>query len=189
MSTSRWEAQMYDHKLDPVSGPPPMHRLEYFGPAASGASYNRGAVVSADSTGALVAGCAVGTVGNRPMPMFALQGTADLDVYSDPYNLGDNTPSALPATGGYELATTEFVQTSGGETVAYAVNDFLTCTETGQLTLAGVDAGNSTKPIMGVVSVANNGGTKNAIGRNTVSNYGKPLLHFWTVFFPCVSAE
>lgn len=185
---NRWNDQMYDHKLDPVAGPPPQHRLEYFAPVAAGESYVRGSVISANSDGALVKGCGAGTVGNRPMPMFAIQGTADLDVYTDKYNFGDSTiGSAFPATGGYEIATTEYVKTGiDGNAVAYNVNDLLTADAEGRLTLANADAYGTTVPICGIVSIATNStATANTIGKKTFSNYGKPLLTFWTTFLPC----
>lgn len=184
--SQRWSGNMYDHKLDTVSGPPPMHRLEYFATAHKDASYYRGSVVSANDKGELIAGCGAGTPGNRPMPMFALVGTEDLDVYTDKFNWGDAVPSALPATGGYELATTEYLVVDGsGDLIEYKVNDLLTADSTGKLKLASADAGNATTPIVGIVSIANAGGRVNAIGKATQSNYGKPLLSFWTVFFPC----
>ena len=186
---NRWTDQMYDHKVDVVHGPPTSHRLEYFAKIGEGETYNRGACVSADSNGFIVAGCAAGTVGNRPMPMIALQGSADLDVYTDQYNGGDAVGSALACTGGYEVATTEFVKVSEGSPVAYAVNDLLTCDASGNFTKAGVDAGGASVPICGVVSVATNGIARiNALGTKTSSNYDVPLLTFWTAYLPCAGS-
>lgn len=183
---TRWTDQMYDHKVDVVHGPPTNHRLEYFAKIGEGEAWNRGACVSADSNGFLVAGCAAGTVGNRPMPMVALQGPLDLDVYTDQYSGGTAVGSALVCTGGYEVATTEFVKVSNGEPVAYAVNDFITSDASGNWTKAGVDAGGKTVPVCGVVSVATNGAARiNALGTKTYSNYDIPLLTFWTVYLPC----
>lgn len=177
---NRWTDQMYDHILNVVRGPAPMHRLDYFGPAADNADYARGSLVSAGADGKIVAGCAAGSVGNRPMPMFAIQGTDDLDVYTDDYNVGDATPSAVVATGGFEVATTEFV------TGTYTVGDLLkpSATAVGKVEKAGVDAYGTT-PIVGVVSVATDGvSAVNEIGVPTSSNYKKPLLTFWTVYLP-----
>lgn len=186
---SRWTDQMYDHKVDVVHGPPTNHRLEYFAKLAAGASYKRGAIVSADSNGYLVAGVGKGVAGNRPMPMVALQGTDDLDVITDRYNAGNAIGSALPATGGYEIATTEFVRASGSTPVSYAVNDLLTADSNGNLTKAGVDAYGTTIPIVGVVSVANDGvSATNALGVRVDSNYDVPLLTFWPVYLPCAGA-
>ena len=185
---NRWNDQMYDHKLDPVAGPPPQHRLEYVARVAAGQSYNRGSVVSANSDGALVKGCAPGTVGNRPMPMFAIQGTDDLDTYTDQYNFGGAVVgSAFPATGGYEIATTEYVKIGvDNNAIAYAVNDLLTADADGNVVKASADAYGKTVPIIGIVSIATNSTAQdNAIGKRTFSNYGKPLLTFWTTFLPC----
>lgn len=189
---NRWTDQMYDHKLDPVAGPPPQHRLEYFAPVAAGQSYTRGSVVSPNSEGALVKGVAAGTAGNRPMPMFAIQGTDDLDVYTDGFNFGSGTiGSAFPATGGYEIATTEYVKTDAitGAAISYPVNALLTADAEGRVTLAGADAYGDTIPICGIVSIATNSTTRvNTVGKDTFSNYGKPLLTFWTIFLPCAAA-
>lgn len=180
---NRWSDQMYDHKIDVVRGPAPQHRLEYFAPAAEDASYLRGSVISADDTGALRKGCPAGTTGNRPMPMFAIQGTDDLDVYTDFYNTGVAVPSAIVATGGFEIATTEF------DIATYKVNDLLTVDDaTGKVKKAAVDA-YGTVPIIGICSVATDGtAVTNAIGVPTFSQYGKPLLTFWTVFYPAAGA-
>lgn len=187
--TNRWTDQMYDHKVDVVHGPPTNHRLEYFAPVGDNQDYYRGACVSADDNGYLVKGCGVGTVGNRPMPMVALQGPKDLDVYTDKFNAGRAIGSAIVCTGGFEVATTEFVKSSGSAPVAYKVNDLLTCDTDGNFKLAGKDAYNADTPIVGVVSVATSSGIgKNAIGVKTGSNYDVPLLTFWTTYLPCVGA-
>lgn len=179
---SRWTDQMYDHKVDVVHGPAPMHRLEYVAPPAAGEDWQRGAIVSANADGELVAGCSAGSVGNRPMPMIAIQSPHDLDV--DPEANGSGFASALPVTGGYEVATTEFQKTVAGLPVIYAVNDLLTCDATGTVVRAGVDAYGAV-PIVGVCSVANTGlGATNAIGARMQSNYSVPLLTFWTTFLP-----
>ena len=185
---SRWTDQMYDHKVDVVRGPAPMHRLEYVAPPATGETWNRGAVVSADANGNLVAGCAAGTVGVRPMPMTAIQGSQDLDV--DPEQNGTGFASALVATGGYEIATTEFVAADEDSIpIEYAVNTLLTANSAGQYTKAAADAYGSTVPIVGVCSVANSGvGSLNAAGGRTASNYNVRLLTLWPVYLPCAGA-
>lgn len=186
---SRWNENMYDHKVDVVHGPPSNHRVEYFARIAERQSYKRGACVSADSNGFLVKGCAAGTVGNRPMPMIALQGTDDLDVLTDTYNVGNAIGSALVGIGGYEVATTEFIKQTGNAPIAYSVNDLITADSDGNYTKAGVDAGGATIPICGVVSVATNGSTRvNDLGTKTSSNYDVPLLTFWMVYLPCAGA-
>ena len=179
---NRWSDQMYDHELVVVRGPAPQHRLEYFAPKATDVEYIRGSVISATDDGSITVGCPVGTTGNRPMPMFAIQGTADLDAYTDEYNTGVGVQSAVVATGGFEVATTEFVAGT------YKVNDLLTCDADGKVTKATGDAyGNEV--ILGVCAIATDStAVQNSIGVQTTNSYGKPLLTFWTVYFPATGA-
>lgn len=182
MANNRWSDQMYDHELVVVRGPAPQHRLEYAAPKASGVDFVRGTVISADKFGNIVKGCAVGEAGNRPMPMFAIQGTSDLDAYTDEYNTSVGVQSAIVATGGFEIATTEYVDGK------YNVNDLLTCDENGKVTKAGVDAYGE-KVILGVCSIATDGvAAVNTIGMPTTNSYGKKLLTFWSVYLPAAVA-
>ena len=184
---ARFAAQMTDHILDPVRGPQVGHRLEYYAPAKDGEEWTRGSVISADNDGKLMLGCDKGSSYNRPMPMFALQGTDDLDVWYDnaaPKVDGtgapEGVPSALVATGGFEIASSEFVKLNGSNPVQYNVNDQLTCDQYGKLTKkSDVD-----QPTVGIVSIARqNNGKVNNIGTR-LRRYNTDLLTFWTVFIP-----
>ena len=185
--------QMTDHILDPVRGPQVGHRLEYYAPAAVGQEWTRGSVISANDLGQLRKGCPQGSGYNRPMPMVALQGTDDLDVWYDNANPTVNgtgapagVPSALVCTGGFELASSEFEKTSDGTTpVIYNVNDQLTCDANGKLIKKTAD----TEPTVGIVSIARSALTKvNAIGVR-LKRYNTDLLTFWTVFIPATGNE
>jgi len=188
---ARFAAQMTDHILDPVRGPQVGHRLEYYAPAAVGEEWNRGAVISANDLGELKKGCAAGSDYNRPMPMYALQGTDDLDVWYDNDNPEVNgtgapagVPSALVATGGFELASSEFIKLDGDNAVIYNVNDQLTCDTDGKLKKKTSDG----EPTVGIVSIARTGNTKvNTIGTR-LRRYNTDLLTFWTVFIPATGA-
>ena len=181
--SNRWSDQMYDHELVVVRGPAPQHRLEYTAPRVPGVEFIRGSVVSADNNGNIQVGCPVGVAGNRPMPMFAIQGTADLDAYTDEYNTSVGVQSAVVATGGFEVATTEFVADT------YNVNDLLTCDENGKVKKAAGDAYGA-EVVLGVCSIARSGAVAtNAIGVPTTNSYGKPMLTFWSVYLPAASAE
>lgn len=179
MASERWSDQMYDHELVVVRGPAPQHRLEYFAPKASGVTFERGSVISAQNDGSIVAGCPAGETGNRPMPMFAIQGTEDLDVYTDMYNTSVGVQSAIVATGGFEIATTAF-----DKDATYNVNDLLTCNATGKVVKAAGDA-YGTEVILGVCSVARSkDAAMNAISVPTTNSYGVPLLTFWATYLP-----
>ena len=168
---------MYDHTLDVVRGAPAQHRLDYVATVKSGESFVEGAVVSVESaSGLIVAGCGAGSGGNRPMPMFAIRGTGDLDVVQDAANISGGEPSAVVATGGFEVRTSEFV------TDVYRVNDLLTPATGGNVgkVARAAQSAYGSKPICGVVSTA-----------TAVSEYAVPVLSFWTTFLPAgeVSAD
>lgn len=162
-------AQMYDHTLVSVKGPDRLNRLDFSAAPADNSTILPGAVVSIDASSNIVEGCAVGIDANRPMPMFALQGTDDFDANSDVGNISGGVQSALVATGGFEIETTEFVDTT------YAPNDLLTAGTAGDLglvTLATVPP-YGTELVLGCVSKAV------ATNRDGVS-----VLRFWTMFLP-----
>ena len=188
---ARFAAQMTDHILDPVRGPQVGHRLEYYAPAATGEEWTRGSVISANDLGQLKKGCEAGSEYNRPMPMFALQGTDDLDVWYDNDNPEVNgtgapagVPSALVASGGFELASSEFAKVEGDDAIIYNVNDQLTCDANGKLIKKTADS----EPTVGIVSIARTGNTKvNTIGTR-LRRYNTDLLTFWTVFIPATGS-
>ena len=182
-------AQMTDHILDPVRGPQVGHRLEYYAPKAANKTWYRGACISATNNGQLQPGCPAGSAFNRPMPMFALQSTFDLDVWDDsetPEETGmgapSGVPSALVASGGFELATTEFEYISSDTAVVYNVNDQLTAdATTGKLKKKTA----ATEPTVGIVSIQRNGNVKkNSIDIPIQNRWNHPMLTFWTFFIP-----
>ncbi len=180
---SRWTDQMYDNTLDIVRGPQDMHRLDYSCALKSGEEYSQGMIVSVDSDeGTMIQGCPAGSVGNRPMPMFAIQGTDDLDVVNDGYNVGRGYVSAVVATGGFEVRTSAFVVKDAESD--YKVNDLLTpgtLTNIGLADKAEADAYGEV-PIVGIVS------QRGATAAANQSEYKTNVLYFWTVFYPATPA-
>jgi hypothetical protein len=161
-------AQNYDHLLVAVSGYNGMHDLQYKAGIASGQAWFRGSLVSLATVDTLKAGC-----GDKEMPLWAINATADYDVASDVGNTAGGIVATLVATGGYELKTTEFVSTE-----TYAANDFLAPAlgaNLGKVTLAPADW--TTRLVCGVVSA----------GVET-DTYGQAVLRFWPVFLPGVNA-
>ncbi len=161
-------AQNYDHLLVAVSGYNGMHDLQFKAGIALGQAWFRGSLVSLATVSTFKAGC-----GNKEMPLWAINATADFDVASDVGNTAGGTVAALVATGGYELKTTEFVRTN-----QYAANDFLTAAlgvDLGKVTLAPTDW--TTRLVCGVVSA----------GVET-DTYNQQVLRFWPVFLPGVNA-
>lgn len=165
-------SQMFDHNIDVVKGPSLMHRLDFHAAPVADEALNEGSLMSLDSDGKFIAGCPPGAGGSNiiPMPIFALQGIDDFDANSDVGNISGGVMSGVVATGGFEIATTEF---EIGPT--YAPNTLLTSDEAGTKGLvteaAGLPYGAET--ICGVVSKT-----------NSVNADGKQMLSFWTVYLP-----
>jgi hypothetical protein len=172
MPGSLTPSQMFDHSLVVVKGPSLMNRLDFNAPPRSGELINQGSVCSLNSSGQLVAGCSVGATANRPMPMFAIQGINDFDANSDIGNFSGGVMSAVVATGGFEIETTEFV--AG----VYNPNDMLTAatgSNIGKVTIC-TDSPYQNEVVVGCVSV----GTR-------TNEYGKSTLRFWTMFLPATA--
>jgi len=161
--------QMFDHNLDVVKGPSLMHRLDFHAAPVAGEAINEGSLMSLNDEGKFIAGCPVGAVAIHAMPIFAIQGINDFDANSDIGNTSGGVMSGVVATGGFEIATTEF-----------DADDY----EPGQLlTGSSVTAG-----LVGKATVLPYG-LENVVGcvsRNREINAdGKSMLSFWTMFLPC----
>jgi len=167
-------AQMYDHSLDVIKGPSLMHRLDFHAAPATGTDLNAGSVCSLNSSGELVAGVAVGSAINRPMPMFAIQATDDFDANSDVGNISGGVQGAVVATGGFEVETTEYVTS-----YAYKVNDLITAATGGDVgSVRAATVGPYTTEVM--VGCVSTGLSTNADG--------KSVLRFWTIYLPAGTA-
>ena len=162
--------QMFDHTVAVVAGPPPMYRLELTSIVpASGQSIRQGAVCSVNSSGELLNGVPRGADGNRAMPLWAIQDVNSFDANSDVGNISGGYMSALVATGGYEIETTEYVSGS-----TYHPNDLLKASTgtAGLVDLAGVSP-YAAVPVVGCVSTG-----------VYANKEGKNVLRFWPMFLP-----
>jgi len=162
-------AQMFDHTLNVIKGPSLMHRLDFRAAPAASEAIAAGSVCSINAAGQLIAGCTVGAAMNRPMPMFSIQNVDDFDANSDVGNISGGVMSAIVATGGFEIETTEY-DTAG----TYNPNDFLTAD--------GVNTGDVKRmveaPYGGQVGVG-------VVSEGTSTNAdGKSVIRFWTVYLP-----
>jgi hypothetical protein len=160
-------AQNFDHLLDPVSGYDGMHDLQFHAPPEDGADFRRGALVSLNAAGNIVAGC-----GAADMPLWSINDTGDFDVASDVGNFSGGIIATFVATGGYELKTTEFVDTD-----VYAPNDLLTAGTAGDVGLVGLSpALYGDAVIVGCVSKG-----------QFEEVYGQHVLQFWPMFIPTIA--
>jgi hypothetical protein len=184
---------MFEHGLDVKKGWFDMASLDYSAKLSSTVEYSlpRGRVVHLAREGSpgnykevFLPG-----VSNTGVAIFLLNGSTDADVSNPGTTAAGNfmhqavSPSGklsgLVATGGYEIATTEY--DPAGD---YAPGDLLTA-PTGVLAANAATAGRLTKtsavqyvnPVCGVVS---SGAAKNHNGVNTLS--------FWSVYLPAGTA-
>ena len=90
----------------------------------------QGSVVSLNSSGKYIPGCAAGSTANHPVPFISMKNINDPDVMTgyQGRTMADSTYSgvggvitAIPCTSGYEIETTEF-----DTTATYAPNDAVT---------------------------------------------------------------
>lgn len=159
-------AQNFDHLLDVVSGYDGMHDLQFRAAPATGGDWRRGALISVDADGNFVAGLDVG----HAMPLWSINDTDDFDVNSDIGNISGGIVSAYPATGGYELATTEF---DAAAVASYVPNAPLTPGGTAGEVTAGTVPLTSGETTVGIVSV----GVRTEV-------YDQQVLQFWPVYLP-----
>lgn len=157
--------------------------LQFAGDIKGGEDFGKSALVSLNSDKQIQAGLASAT----SMPMWAINGAQDLDASMPKYNLpkGSSTSvqgsvNCLPATGGYELATTEY-NVDDYVAADYAPGTPLTNdTDTaGQIEPA--PAGYSTVTVLGIVSTGVQATTA-GINKARRKLNQKALLHFWTTF-------
>jgi len=171
--------QNFDHLLDAISGYNGMHDLQLAAVPATGQTFNRGALVSLDASGNLIAG--LSAVDGAEMPLWAINAAEDLDANSDPDNISgakDRQDGKLlggvgtfVATGGYELATTEFDIAALASYVPNAplIHD----TGTAGFVTAGTSPIVIEESVVGIVSK----GVRTEV-------YNQKVLQFWPVFLP-----
>jgi hypothetical protein len=184
--------QIFDHTCEPVHGGQagPLVKIRPIASASLSAAY-AGRVVTLNSNGEFRLGNGGNTVA---MPLFLIKGVEAPSVYDTggtgwvPGHIGDYRATALVASGGFEVQTTEF-----DDTKTYAPNDPLTADANGVVTkpTSGSVYANW---IVGIASVhegsqnydppyLNYGGTgaQPPVGYNVNR---KKVLTFWSVYLP-----
>ena len=172
--------QMFDHTEIERSGRSMSYPLDFIAPAnnAETVPVLQGGACSLDANGQMVTGLGDGVAntaqdGLTPMCLIAIQGRNEFDANSDIGNFSGGTQSALVASGGYEIETTEFVAGT------YLPNAPLTFgTDANRGLFAAAPAKYSTVQVVGVVSRP-----------VTANENGKQVLAFWSVFCPAVNAS
>lgn len=164
--------QNYDHLLITISGWTGMHDLQKAAKFKDGEVFYRGALVSLDTNGELVAGLSSAIA----MPLFAINAYNDLDVNSDVGNTaGEGIVGTMVAVGGYEIRTTEFEPTG-----TYAPNVQLEA-----------DAGTAGFVVSKSADWGKNGNgacVGVCVGPTNTENYNQETVGFWPVYLPEVPA-
>jgi hypothetical protein len=172
--------QNFDHLLDIISGYDGMHDLQYHAVPETGiAEFFRGALLSLNASGEYQLGLSAVDAGE--MPLWAVNARDDFDVNSDVGNISGASArqdgqklgglATFVATGGFEIATTEF---DAAAVASYVPNRALIADlgTPGHLT-AGATPYAIGETIVGVVSK----------GVRT-ETYGQSVLQFWPTFLP-----
>jgi len=171
----------FDHLLTIVSGYDGMHDLMFHAtPHVDGSgdvdvAYERGSLCSLDEAdGTLVPGLhSVVSMG-----LWAVNSVIDFDAASDDGNISGGVSTTYPATGGYEVKTTE-VDLDNFVAANYSTNTLLTGGVAAVLgkvipvTLAGGGEAPLDTNIVGVTS------------KGVASDvYGQQVVQFWTCYLP-----
>lgn len=165
MSDRMFPNQSYDYLLGPVSGFNMMHDLEISASVDSESDeIFRGSICSLNASGEIKLGCA-----DTAMPLFAQNGSEDPDVAMDESIGLASGISAFPATGGYEIYTTEFVDDT------YVPNDFLTASS------------GSVGEVEKSATAYNDALVCGCVSRGTATKHTSSVLYFWTMFIPAIN--
>jgi len=154
----------FDHLLVVISGSDGMHDLQFTASPDAAADFRRGSLVSVSAAGTIVAGLDV----PHAMPLWAINDSKDFDVASDIGNISGGVAATFPATGGYELVTTEF-----DKAATYVPNaPLIAGTVAGEVTVGTIPLA----PLENVIGVVSKG------VRTEV--YNQTVLQFWPVYLP-----
>jgi len=170
----------FDHLLTVVSGYDGMHDLMYHAqPHKDGGGlvdvvYERGSLCSLDETdGTLVPGL------HSPvsMPLWAVNSVIDFDAASDDGNISGGNSTTYPATGGYEVKTTE-VDLDNFVAADYSTNTVLTGGVAAVLgkVIPATLVGGLAPVAVNCVGVTSKGVSADA--------YGQQVVQFWTCYLP-----
>ena len=165
----------YSHLVQLVAGPIEPHNLQIGLAPNTSETWNAGALCSQTALFKAVKGCA-----DTAMPLWAINGTSDLDVkvegsdYGGGVGIGSGNVNFYVGTGGYELYTTEYDSATANSYVGNAMLAPATGANAGKMQAAA--AAYSLHLVCGYVS------------RGVKANeYGISVLYFWPVCIPPVS--
>lgn len=165
--------------------------LQFAGDIAAGQDFGASALVCLNEDKQIEAGLATDT----NMPMWAINGAMDYDSGQFNYNLmkpeqsgAQGIVNCLVATGGFELAVTEYNDTDYQSADYAPGNTLLTNDPVNLGWVMPAPAAYSTVTIVGCVSTGIDSVTE-GLGRARRRLNQKALLRFWTMFIPPVVLE
>jgi hypothetical protein len=171
---------MYEHALTPLKGWVKSNCLDYSAPVSANVTFSipQGRVMHVNSSGEFETG-----VNSTKMAIFAFNASDALTVTNPGTTSSGNfvhqaifptgVTSGLVATGGYELASSEF-KTSD----TYAPNNTLTADVANTTLATGGVLKRGTVYTSNICGVVSKGIVKNELGVD--------MLHFWPVYVPVV---
>lgn len=161
--------QMFDHECNVLKGWWHLHALDKTAPLADGEEIAAGRVCYLNASGEFALG-----LPDNCMPIFAWPNSTDFDVSADVGNTQSENMMGLPATGSYELQTTEF-----DDSYTYAINDHLTAWNS---SLAGYTAAKNGKVRTGTPYTHTICGV--CSGVKVQNEHGKYWISLWTYYLP-----
>jgi len=168
--------QDYDHINTVISGWNGQHDLQFAAKVKDAEVIVRGALVSLDANGEMVNGLSV----PHAMPMWSINGSEDHDVKVRPGSLHGGKIGAHPATGGYEMRTTELVVADLANMIPNAPLVAATAGDAGKVVTGTVPV-LAAESIVGIVSRIAQAGPG---VEGTVETYKQQVVTFWSVYLP-----
>lgn len=162
--------QDYDEINTVVSGWTGQHDLQFAAKVKADEVIVKGALVSIDANGEMVNGLSSA----HAMPMWAINGSEDHDVKVRAGGLHGGKIGAHPATGGYEMRTTELVVANVAGMVPNAPLIAGTAGDIGKVTTGTIPLALA-ESIVGICSVG-------AVGN--LETYKQQVVSFWSVYLP-----
>lgn len=166
--------QDYDDINTVVSGWNGQHDLQFAAKVKDGETIVKGALVSIDAAGEMVNGLSVA----HAMPMWAINGSEDHDVKVRAGGLHGGRIGAYPASGGYEMRTTELVEADIANMIPNAPLVAATAGDIGKVVSGTVGAGDTLALAESVVGICSVG----AVGN--LETYKQQVVSFWSVYLP-----
>lgn len=163
--------------------------LQFNGDIANGETFVQGSQVCFNAAGFIEAGLETAT----SMPMWAINGAAEMDAGQTAYNLrkpakagGQGVANCIVGTGGFEIVTTEYNDEDYVAADYVKGSGLLTNDTANPGWIMPAPAAYSTVTVLGCVSSGVDS-AREGVNRARLRLGQKALLHLWTMFVPPVN--